>query len=85
MTKSCSSRVTIDGEIVARSTPSFDHKVAPGEHTFSIEGTGCPLIERPGSLKPSVPSVVKRIDVAPGARLKLIADFVAEQVDVRKE
>jgi hypothetical protein len=84
-TRSCSSRVTIDGVIVARSTPSYDHKITPGEHTISVEGTSCPLIERPGSLKPSLPTVAKRVEVAPGARLKVIADFAREELLVREE
>ncbi len=84
-TKSCSSRVSIDGSVVARSTPSFDHKVPSGEHTITIEGTSCPLIERPGSLKPSIPTVVRRIEVKDGTRLKVIADFNGGLIAVKEE
>jgi hypothetical protein len=84
-TRSCSSRVSVDGVIIARSTPSYDHKISAGEHTISIEGTTCPLIERPGSLKPALPMVVKRVQVTPGARLKMIADFSREELAIREE
>ncbi|MCK6550209.1 hypothetical protein L6R52_30520, partial [Myxococcota bacterium] len=74
-TRSCSSRVSVDGVVVARSTPTYDHALEPGAHTITIEGTSCPPIERPGSLRATIPTVVRTLDVPAGARLKLIADF----------
>lgn len=79
-TRSCSSRVTLDGEVIARSTPSYDHKVSAGRHKVVIEGTGCPPIERPGSLRQAVPTVVTEIEVVAGQELKVIADFEREEV-----
>jgi len=82
-TRSCSSRVTVDGIIVARSTPTYDHRLSPGRHRISIEGTSCPPIERPGSLRRATPVVVKDVDVPAGARLKVIADFERDRLEVR--
>ena len=79
-TRSCSSRVTLDGEVIARSTPSYDHKVPAGRHKVVIEGTGCPPIERPGSLRQAVPTVVADIEVVAGQELKVIADFEREEI-----
>lgn len=84
-TRSCSSRVSLDGTIIARSTPSFDHKIPAGEHTVVIEGTSCPPIERPGSLRRTIPTVKKRIVIEGGTRLKVIADYERERVIVRRE
>ena len=50
-----------------------------------MEGTTCPTVERPGSLEQSIPSVVEEIEVAAGARLKIIADFERNRVIVRGE
>lgn len=84
-TRSCSSRVSLDGNIIARSTPSFDHQIAAGDHVVVIEGTSCPPIERPGSLRRTIPTVKKRIRIEGGTRLKVIADYEREQVIVRRE
>ncbi|MEM1025061.1 MAG: protein kinase [Myxococcota bacterium] len=82
-TRSCSSRVTVDGVVIARSTPSYDHRLRPGRHRISIEGTSCPPIERPGSLRRATPVVVKDVDVPAGAKLKVIADFERDRLEVR--
>ncbi len=82
-TRSCSSRVTVDGHVVTRSTPSFDHKLSAGEHRVVLEGTSCPAIEQPGSLKRTTPSVATTIQVEPGGTMKVIADFEHDQVIVR--
>jgi serine/threonine protein kinase len=84
-TRSCSSRVTVDGVVVARSTPTYDHRLRPGRHRISIEGTSCPPIERPGSLRRATPVVVKDVEVRAGARLKVIADFERDRLEVRGE
>ncbi len=83
-TKSCSSRVTVDGVVVTRTTPSFGHKLSAGMHRVILEGTSCPPIERPGSLRRTLPSVSARVRIEAGASLKIIADFERNRVLVRQ-
>jgi serine/threonine protein kinase len=82
-THSCSSRVSVDGVVVARSTPFYDYKLAAGAHAVLIEGTSCPPVERPGSLKSSIPTVSGQVKVEAGAALKIIADFEHGTIAVR--
>jgi serine/threonine protein kinase len=82
-TKSCSSRVSVDGRIVARSTPFYDFKLAAGRHRIMIEGTSCPPVERPGSLRATLPTVVKDVEIAAGTTVKIIADFEQDKLLVR--
>ncbi|MEL7368269.1 MAG: protein kinase [Myxococcota bacterium] len=82
-TRSCSSRVSLDGKIIARSTPSFDHRVPAGPHIVVLEGIDCPPIERPGSLQQVIPTVRREIDVEPGKTIKVIADFDEQKIIVR--
>lgn len=84
-TRSCSSRVTVDGQVVTRSTPFYGHKLPAGRHRVVLEGTSCPPIERPGSLRRSIPVVATTIQVKRGASLKVIADFDHERVIVRRQ
>lgn len=84
-TRSCSSRVSVDGTVIARATPTFDHRIASGEHTIVIEGTSCPPIERPGSLRRGTPTLTKRVRMEAGARLKVIADYERERIIVRRQ
>ena len=83
-TRSCSSRVTVDGRIVTRTTPSYGHRLSAGRHTVLIEGTSCPPIERPGSLRRVLPAVLGEIDVEAGASLRIIADFDEGRLIVRR-
>jgi len=83
-TRSCSSRVTVDGRLVTRTTPSFGHPLTAGNHAVHIEGTSCAPIERPGSLRRVQPSVSGRFDVPAGGALKVIADFTTGQLVVRQ-
>ena len=82
-TRSCSSRVSLDGKVIARSTPSFDHRVPAGMHIVVVEGVGCPPIERPGSLQLAIPTVRQQIEVEPGTSLKVIADFEQNTLTLR--
>ena len=84
-TRSCSSRVSLDGQVIARSTPSFDHRVTAGVHVVVLEGIGCPPIERPGSLQQTIPTVRRQIEVEPGTSLKVIADFERNEIIVRQK
>lgn len=77
----CRGRVTVDGKRLAGSTPIFGHALSPGLHRVVVVGENCP-IESAGALEPRQPRVSKEIQVAPGARLKLIADFEAGRIDV---
>lgn len=83
-TRSCSSRVTVDGRLVTRTTPSFGHPLTAGNHAVLIEGTSCAPIERPGSLRQGQPTVSGRFDVPAGGALKVIADFDTGQLVVRR-
>jgi serine/threonine protein kinase len=83
-TKSCSSRVSVDGAIVTRSTPFYDYKLSAGHHRIMIEGTNCPPVERPGSLRASIPTVVKDVEIDPGSSVKIIADFERDRLLVKK-
>ena len=60
-------------------------RVSAGPHDVLIEGTSCPPIERPGSLRRTIPTVAKRIRVQGGDRLKVIADFERQVLIVRKQ
>lgn len=82
-TRSCSSRVTVDGRIVTRTTPSFGHQLSAGDHTVLIEGTSCPPIERPGSLRRVQPTVSGRFTLPAGGAMKVIADFDDGRLMVR--
>jgi serine/threonine protein kinase len=84
-TRSCSSRVSVDGRVIARSTPSFDHKLPAGTHRVVLEGTGCSAIEQPGSLRRTVPTVATTIQVVANSSLKVIADFEHDTVIVRDQ
>ena len=84
-TRSCSSRVSLDGKVIARSTPSFDHRVSAGPHIVVLEGIGCPPIERPGSLQRVIPTVRQEIKVEPGTSLKVIADFERQTIVIRQK
>jgi hypothetical protein len=55
-----------------------------GRHTVLIEGTSCPPIERPGSLRRVLPAVMGEIEVEPGASLRIIADFDEGRLIVRR-
>jgi hypothetical protein len=83
-TRSCSSRVSVDGTIVARSTPFYDYRLPAGLHRIMIEGTSCPPVERPGSLRATLPSVVQDVKVEAGSQVKIIADFEQDRLLVRK-
>lgn len=82
-TRSCSSRVTVDGQVVTRGTPSYDHQLPPGRHRIVVEGTSCPPVERPGSLRRVVPVVVSEVELLPGANVRVIADFEQNRLLVR--
>ncbi|MGF1510144.1 MAG: serine/threonine protein kinase [Myxococcota bacterium] len=82
-TRSCSSRVSVDGQVVTRSTPSYDHLLTPGRHRIVVEGISCPAVERPGSLRRATPIVVRDVDIPAGANLKIIADFDADKLIVK--
>ena len=84
-TRSCSSRVSLDGKVIARSTPSFDHRVPAGVHIVMLEGVGCPPIERPGSLEQRIPMVRREIEVEPGTSLRVIADFDRQEITIRRK
>jgi serine/threonine protein kinase len=84
-TRSCSSRVSVDGQVLTRTTPSYDHKLSAGRHRVVVEGVSCPAVERPGSLRRSIPVVVRDIDIPAGGRLKIIADFDADELVVKRQ
>ncbi|MEL6185845.1 MAG: hypothetical protein AAFU79_14575, partial [Myxococcota bacterium] len=77
----CRGRVTVDGKRLAGSTPIFGHVLSPGLHRVMVVGENCPM-KSAGALEPRQPRVSQEIQVAPGARLKLIADFEAGRIDV---
>ncbi len=83
-TRSCSSRVTVDARVVTRTTPSFGHAFAAGNHTVRIEGINCPAVERPGSLQRVQPTVAGIFNLPVGGALKIIADFDTGQLVVRQ-
>ncbi len=82
-TRSCSSRVTVDGKIVTRTTPSYDHRLPAGRHRIVIEGTSCPPIERPGSLRRAIPVVVSDVMLEADRNVKIIADFEKDRLIVK--
>jgi serine/threonine protein kinase len=82
-TRSCSSRVTVDGRVVTRTTPSYDHQLPAGRHRVVVEGTACPPVERPGSLRRVVPVVVSEVDLPPGSNVRIIADFERNRLVVK--
>jgi len=83
-TRSCSSRVTVDGQVVTRSTPSYDHRLPAGRHRIVVEGTSCPPVERPGSLRRVVPVVVSEVDLPPDGTVRIIADFERDRLIVKR-
>jgi eukaryotic-like serine/threonine-protein kinase len=84
-TRSCSSRVSVNGQVVTRSTPSYDHRIQPGRKRVVIEGTSCPPRERPGSLRRSIPVVVSEVTFEPNSRVKVIADFRKDRLIVKTQ
>jgi hypothetical protein len=48
-----------------------------------VEGTACPPVERPGSLRRVVPVVVSEVDLPPGSNVRIIADFERNRLVVK--
>jgi serine/threonine protein kinase len=84
-TRSCSGRVTVDGVVLSETTPSFNHRLTPGEHEIVLEGTSCAPVERPGSLGRSIPRVRKVVQIPEGVSAKVIADFDRNSIVVRSD
>jgi serine/threonine-protein kinase len=84
-TRSCSSQVTVDGQVVTRSTPFYGHRLPAGPHRVIIEGTSCAPIEQPGSLRRTIPQVAATVRVEAGASIKVIADFDSEELIVKPD
>ncbi len=82
-TRSCSSKVTVDGQVVTRTTPSYGHRISPGRHTVILEGTGCPAQQKANSLQTAQPRLSTKVTVVAGADLKVIADYKRGRVIVR--
>ncbi|NJK88944.1 MAG: hypothetical protein HC923_05740 [Myxococcales bacterium] len=77
--------MTVDGEVITRTTPSYDHRLPPGRHRISFEGTGCPPVERPGSLRRAIPVVMQEVFLQPDSEVKVIADFERESIIVKTQ
>lgn len=79
-TRSCSSRVSVDGSVVARTTPSFGHQIPAGTHLIVISGVRCPPKNYPGSLRRSIPVIRQRVTFKANVHTRIIADFDANKL-----
>jgi hypothetical protein len=65
-------------------TPIFGYRLGPGRHRVVVVAEGCPAENAPGALEPRKPRVTTTLDVEPGARLKIMADFGQRSIVVRR-